>query len=460
LEFEKEIHELVTKLEQELEKRTPRSRSLFERAKRVLPGGVTYHIRFLTPYPPYIVKGRGSRVWDVDGNEYIDFWMGHGAHIMGHLPEPVVEALQEVFEIGTHLGYSNPYEVEYAELLTKTVPGLELVRFTNSGTEANMYALRLARAYTKRKYVIKIVGGWHGGYDALHKAVTYPFNQPESLGLPEEYTSLTIAVPFNDVNALEKALKSHEVAAVVMEPVLGAAGCIEPERGYLEEVRRLVDEHGALLIFDEVITGFRLSIGGAQQYYNVRADIVVMGKIVGGGVPGAGAFGGRREVMELLDQLKIPRSKDRSFHGGTFTGNPLTMLAGMKLVQYLSNHPELYEHLDTMTRSLVEGISRACSEHGDLCWVTGARGMIGIHFTRKRPRNAEEAIELRWSNAVYRALNAFMRLRGVLYMTEHNAHLLPSMVHSPEDCKTFVELFREFLDEVSKRVCAKRAASS
>jgi glutamate-1-semialdehyde 2,1-aminomutase (EC 5.4.3.8) len=251
-----------------------------------------------------VTRAKGVNVWDVDGNQYVDYWMGHGAHIMGHSPDFVVKAVNEAALNGTHLGYPNTLEVEYAELLTKVIPNAEMVRFSNSGTEANMYAVRLARAYTGRKYIVKVEGGWHGGYDALHVGVNPPFEGPESLGLPEEYIKYTLVVPYNDLNALERALSSHDVAAVIIEPVPGSGGCIEPQPNYLRGVRELTMRYGSLLIFDEVITGFRLALGGGQEYFNVKADIVTLGKIIGGGYPGAGAIASTSEIMELLNQVK------------------------------------------------------------------------------------------------------------------------------------------------------------
>ncbi len=451
-DVEKRLEELWQELVPRYVEKTKRSREMFEQAKRVLPGGATYHIRYFKPYPLFIERGSGSRVWDVDGNIYDDYWMGHGAHIMGHSPDFVVKAVNEVSTKGTHLGFENPYALEYAELLTKIVPGLEMVRFTNSGTEANMYALRLARAYTGRKYVIKIEGGWHGGYDALHVGVSPPYTGPESLGLLEDYIKYTIVVPFNDLDALEKALKSYEVAAVFIEPVLGAGGCIAPEKGYLEGVRKLVDEHGALLVFDEVITGFRLALGGGQEFFNVRADLVVMGKIIGGGYPGAGAFGGRADIMELLDQLKRPRGRERSFHGGTFTGNPVTMVAGYTLVKYLAEHRAIYDEFNSLWSYAAQRLDKLCEEHGRICWITGAGSMIGIHFTKERPINARMAEEQRWSHIVTDVMHLYMRINGILYLTEHTAHLLPSMVHSREQVEKFVNTFASFLETVSKRI--------
>ena len=443
--------ELLRGLEDAYARRTPRSRELYERASRVFPGGVTYAIRFLRPYPPFIVKGEGVKVWDVDGNTYIDYWMGHGANILGHSPRHVVEAVAEATRSGVHLGYENPYALEYAELLTRLLPGVDMIRFANSGTEANMYAVRLARAYTKRNYVIKIEGGWHGGYDSLHTGVTPPFRGPESAGLPEDFIKYTLVAPFNDLESLEKLLREYPVAAIIVEPVLGAGGCLEPEEGYLKGLRELADRYGSLLVFDEVITGFRLALGGAQEYYNVRADIVVYGKVIGGGYPGAGAFGGRGDVMELLDHIKYPDPRSRAFHGGTFVGNIVTMTAGYHTVKYLAEHRELYERAEEVWGSARRRIERVCEEAGRLCWATGAGSMVGVHFTTGKPRRVSEVYGRRWGRNVEEALNLYARLRGVLYLSGKLAHLLPSLIHGESEARLFVETLASFLSELTRR---------
>jgi len=452
LEVDAVLEGLWKFLVEEYTKKTPRSRQAFERARKVLPGGVTYHIRYLSPYPPFIERAVETKVVDVDGNVYDDYWMGHGAHVLGHSPRFVVEeACRAAAERGTHLGYENTLAVEYAELLTKVIPNVEMVRFTNSGTEANMYAARLARAYTGRKYIVKMEGGWHGGYDSLHTGVTPPWRGPESLGLPEDFIKYTIVVPFNDINALEDALRRYEVAAVFVEPVLGAGGCIEARREFLVEARRLADQYGALLVFDEVITGFRLALGGGQEYYGVNADLVVLGKAVAGGMPGAGAFGGRSDVMELLDHIRNPDPRRRSFHGGTFVGNPVSIAAGKALVSYLARNRVLYEESNRAWEEFKARLDRLCEEHGRPCWATGAGSMIGIHFTRsRRPWNAREARELRWSRVVERVANLYMRVNGILYLTEGTMHLLPSLVHTSEQRERFLKAFESFLDTLEE----------
>ncbi|MEM1920992.1 MAG: aspartate aminotransferase family protein [Ignisphaera sp.] len=446
-----DLDDVVSRLSSKYVEKTRRSREMFERALRIFPGGVTYHIRYLEPYPIYVSRAKGSIVWDVDGNEYDDYWMGHGAHILGHSPDFVVEAVNKISREGTHFGFENIYAIEYAELLTKVVPNIEMIRFCNSGTEANMYAVRLARAYTKKRYIVKIEGGWHGSLDQLHVALTPPFTEPESLGIPNDFVKYTVAVPYNDIENLEKVAKRFDVAAIVIEPVPGAGGCIEPEKNYLKEVRRIADAYGALLIFDEVITGFRLSLGGAQEYFNVKADIVVFGKIIGGGYPGAGAFAGKREYMELLNHIKYPSPRQRVFHGGTFVGNPITMIAGYTTIDYLARNRSLYEVFNNRWWYVAKKMDKICEEYNRICWITSTGSMIGIHFTSKKPRNIAEAYMNRWSEKVYKALHLFMVTNNIVYLSEKMPHLLPSMAHSETQISRFTEMLEQFLSIIARR---------
>ncbi|MEM1916483.1 MAG: aspartate aminotransferase family protein [Ignisphaera sp.] len=446
-----DLDDIVSRLSSKYVEKTRRSREMFERALRIFPGGVTYHIRYLEPYPIYVSRAKGSIIWDVDGNEYDDYWMGHGAHILGHSPDFVVEAVNKISREGTHFGFENIYAIEYAELLTKVVPNIEMIRFCNSGTEANMYAVRLARAYTKKRYIVKIEGGWHGSLDQLHVALTPPFTEPESLGIPNDFVKYTVAVPYNDIENLEKVAKRFDVAAIVIEPVPGAGGCIEPEKNYLKEVRRIADAYGALLIFDEVITGFRLSLGGAQEYFNVKADIVVFGKIIGGGYPGAGAFAGKREYMELLNHIKYPSPRQRVFHGGTFVGNPITMVAGYTTIDYLARNRSLYEVFNNRWWYVAKKMDKICEEYNRICWITSTGSMIGIHFTSKKPRNIAEAYMNRWSEKVYKALHLFMVTNNIVYLSEKMPHLLPSMAHSETQISRFIEMLEQFLSIIARR---------
>lgn len=440
------LQDLLLRLERVYRAKTRLSKSLYYRALGVFPGGVTYVIRYMTPYPLYIAKARGTRVWDVDGNEYIDLWMGHGTHLLGHLAKPVVDAIKESLEIGTHIGFEHPYVVEYSELLTKTIPGVEYIRFTNSGTEANTYSIRLARAYTKKKYIVKMEGGWHGASNSLHVSVTYPYTYPESAGYLEDHHKYTLVVPFNNIDELEKALKSYDVAAVILEPVMGAAGCIEPNSGYLKDVRKLTNEHGSLLIFDEVITGFRLALGGAQEYYGVNADIVVLGKALGGGAGSIGAFAARSELMELLDHIKYPSIHERIAHGGTFVANSVVIKAGHAMLDYLIKNRYLYEDSNSKWKWFRFAIEKLCNEHEILCHATGDGSLVGIHFTSIKPRNARDVYQYRLSKNIEKTINLYLRVNGVLFISEKVIHFLPSLIHSKEELERLIELFNGFFE--------------
>jgi glutamate-1-semialdehyde 2,1-aminomutase len=315
--------------------RTKGSRQLHERAKAVLPAGVSYFIRYFEPYPFYVNWAAGSKIRDVDGNSYIDFWMGHYTHILGHSPPNIIAAVKTQIEHGTHYGVCHELEIAMAEQIVKMVPSAQMVRFCSSGTEAAMYAARLARSFTGEDKVVKFEGGWHGGYDALHVAVKPPFDVPESDGLTQGALQDTIVAPFNDLQETTQRIGRSNIAAVIVEPVLGAGGCIPARQDFLEGLRELCDEKNAVLIFDEIITGFRLAPGGGQQYYNVTPDLTILGKVLGGGFP-IGALAGRRDLMERMDGLLFERPK-HSFQGGTFTANPVTLTAGLEMLRTLED---------------------------------------------------------------------------------------------------------------------------
>lgn len=441
------LEDLRIKLEREYIGKTKKSRELYSKASKHLPAGVTYSIRSLSPYPFYVKEGKGCKIIDVDGNEYTDYWVGHGALLLGHAPPQVVEAVREQVVKGSHYGFSHELEVELAELVSETVPGAEMVRFTNSGTEANMYAVRLVRAITKRDKLVKFEGGWHGGYDALHKGVTPPYDEAESSGLPREVTDKTILLPFNDLDKVEDALRRRDVAAVFVEPVLGAGGCIPGKRDFLKGLRDICADTGTLLVFDEVITGFRLALGGAQEYYRVSADVVVMGKILGGGFP-IGAIAGKREYLERIDHKKYPKKSERVFHGGTFTGNPITMIAGVTTLNYLKEHREVYDKLGELTSIIVEGVSKISKTYNLPIYPTYSNSLIGIHFTTKEPTNGFEAYSLRWNPRLYPLMNLYFRVEGVAYQTEHMAHFLLSTAHGRGEAEDFVEKFEKFISEL------------
>jgi glutamate-1-semialdehyde 2,1-aminomutase len=406
--------------------KTPKSKALYKRAKKVLPAGVSYSIRYFEPYPFYTARAKGSKLYDVNGNEYVDFWLGHTALILGHSLPAVVKAVKEQLENGTHYGTCHELEIKLAEQIRKMVPNAEMTRFTNSGTEANMYVTRLARAYTGRSKVGKFEGGWHGGYDALHVGVKQPFNVPESAGLTTGATQDTILLPFNDLEGVKEKLKTSEVASIVVEPVLGAGGGIPAEKEFLKGLREFCNEKGILLIFDEVITGFRIALGGGQQFFDVKADITVFGKILGGGFP-VGAFCGRTEIMEKLDNHIYERPR-YAFHGGTFTANPITMTAGLATLKLLENG-SLINGLNRLGEKIRKRLKEIFEAKGMDVQATGAGSLFGVQFTKEKIKDANDVFRADRKKLVdyHLALIA----NGIFFLPTHVGTL--STVHSKED---------------------------
>ncbi|RUM31701.1 MAG: glutamate-1-semialdehyde-2,1-aminomutase, partial [Aquifex sp.] len=332
-----------------------KNEKLLREALEVLPGGVNSPVRAFKAVggePIFLVKGRKARVWDADGNEYIDFLASWGANILGHAPKKVVKAIQEEAEKSLSFGLTNPHEITLARLVVEMVPTVEKVRFVNSGTEATMSAVRLARGITGRKYIVKFEGCYHGHYDSLLVSAgsgVATFGIPGTPGIPEEIAKLTIVLPYNDVEALEKAFKEYgdEIAAVIVEPVAGNMGVVLPKKEFLKELRRITREYNSLLIFDEVITGFRLSKGGAQELFGIEPDITCLGKILGGGLP-VGAYGGRKEIMERV------APEGDIYQAGTLAGNPLAMVSGSETLKELRDK-EPYRELEEKMEKLAKG---------------------------------------------------------------------------------------------------------
>ncbi len=341
-----------------------RSAELFAEAQTLLPGGVDSPVRAFRAVggtPRFIARGKGATIWDVDDNRYIDYLASWGPLIVGHAHPGVVAALQEAVTRGTSYGAPCEAEVELARLVRAAFPSIDLVRFVSSGTEAAMTALRLARAFTGREKILKFDGGYHGHADGLLVAAgsgPLTLGQPDSPGVPTAAASQTLSVPFNDLHAVRAAFQAHlgEIAAVIVEPVAGNMGVVPPEPGFLEHLRQMTREHGALLIFDEVITGFRVARGGAQELYRVTPDLTCLGKIVGGGLP-VGAYGGSRSIMEMIAPL------GPVYQAGTLSGNPLAMAAGAATLRLLAE-PGVYARLEALSARLAEGLAAAAAAAG------------------------------------------------------------------------------------------------
>jgi glutamate-1-semialdehyde 2,1-aminomutase len=354
------------------------SRKLQKRAEMMIPGGVNSPVRAFRAVggdPPFVVRGKASHIFDADGNEYIDYIGSWGPLILGHAAPVVIEALGAALRNGTSFGASTPAEADLAELVLSAFPHMQKVRFVSSGTEATMSAIRLARAYTRRKYIVKFEGCYHGHADALLVKAgsgVATLGIPGSAGVPEEFTQFTLALPYNDTDALEDAFKKfkQQIACLIAEPVVGNMGCVPPARGYLEALRAVTANDGALLIFDEVMTGFRLAFGGAQELYTIKPDLTTLGKIIGGGLP-VGAYGGPAEIMDLVAPL------GPMYQAGTLSGNPLAMAAGYAQLRYLKDHKEIYSRLDKLSGDLVAGVAAAAKSAG----VATTANRVGSMFT-------------------------------------------------------------------------------
>lgn len=423
--------------------RTPMSKARFEEAKRVLPGGVSYSIRYFEPYPFYVSRANGQKLWDLDGNEYTDYWMGHGALIMGHSYPPVLEAVISQLREYVHVGLPHEWEVRLAEQVSRMVESVEQIRFTNSGTEAAMYACRLARAYTRRRFIGKFEGGWHGGYDCLHVGVSPPYNLPGSLGILEESLKYTILLPYNDLDGVRERIRGVDLAAIIVEPVLGAGGAIPASSEFLKGLREICDDLGVVLIFDEVITGFRLSPGGAQKLYGVKPDLTIFGKILGGGEFPAGGFGGREELMELLDQVKYPEAHRRAFQGGTYAANPITTRAGYTLLKELERRPEIYQKINALGEKARSSLEQVFEGHDIQAHITGIGSMIGIHFTPEKPRDARAA-QLRKDLKLAKLFFKTLLDEGIIYLTPETPHLFISAHHTEEDLEKLIQAAEKF----------------
>ena len=347
-----------------MRRKVDRSHELQQRAEKYFPGGVNSPVRAFRAVggePPFVERAEGAYLWDADGNRYIDYFGSWGPMILGHAFPPVVEAIQQAAARSASFGASTAAEADLAELVVAAFPSVEKLRFVSSGTEATMSAIRLARAFTGRKTIVKFEGCYHGHADGLLVKAgsgVATFGIPGSAGVPEETVHFTLALPYNNVAAVEAAFAEHEIACVIVEPVVGNAGCIPPAEGYLEALRAITTQHGALLILDEVMTGFRVAMGGAQELYGIRPDLTTLGKILGGGLP-CGAFGGRAEIMDQLAPL------GPVYQAGTLSGNPLAMAAGVAMLTYLRDHRrQVYASLERMSGELANGVALAADAAG------------------------------------------------------------------------------------------------
>ncbi len=416
--------------------KTSASEAWFKRAQARIPGGVNSPVRAFRSVggvPLFIERGEGSRIFDADGNSYIDYVCSWGPLLLGHRPKPVIDALRHALDSGTSFGAPTGREVELAELISQTVPSMEMVRLVNSGTEATMSALRLARGFTGRDLTIKFEGCYHGHVDSLLvKAGSgmATLGIADTAGVPRSFAETTIALPFNSIAAVERAFeeRGNQIAAVIVEPVVGNMGCVPPIPGFLEALRQLTTRYGAVLILDEVMTGFRVALGGAQQRFHIRPDITTLGKIIGGGLPLA-AYGGRADIMRKIAPL------GPVYQAGTLSGNPLAVAAGLATLRHLIANPGLYDRLEARGAQLT-----AWTPPGVTINRVGA--MFTYFFTPHPVTDWDSAKKC--DTARFAKFFHFMLERGVYLAPSQFEAAFLSTAHSEEDIRQTVDAAREF----------------
>ena len=413
-----------------------RSQTWFERAQKVIPGGVNSPVRAFRGVggiPRFIERGQGSHIFDTDGNSYIDYVGSWGPMLLGHRPQTVIDALREVLDVGTSFGAPTEREVELAELIAQAVPSMEMVRLVNSGTEATMSALRLARGFTGRDLTVKFEGCYHGHVDSLlvkGGSGMATLGIADSAGVPKAFAETTISLPFNSIAAVEKAFaeRGAQIAALIVEPIVGNMGCVPPAPGFLEALRELTARHGALLIFDEVMTGFRVALGGAQERYGIKPDLTTIGKIIGGGLPLAG-YGGRAEIMKKIAPL------GPVYQAGTLSGNPLAVAAGLAMLRYLMAHPETYVTLESRAAELTAWTPPGVT-------VNRVGSMFTYFFTTDPVTDWESAKKC--DTARFGKFFHFLLERGVYIAPSQFEAGFVSAAHSKEDIQATVAAAREF----------------
>jgi glutamate-1-semialdehyde 2,1-aminomutase len=417
-----------------------KSKELFEKAIKLMPGGVNSPVRAFQPYPFFVKNAKGSCFFDVDGKEYTDYCLAYGPLILGHVHPKVIEAVRTQLENGTLYGTPSEEEVELAELINKIVPSAEMVRLVSTGGEATMSAIRAARGFTGKKKIIKFEGCYHGAHDyVLVKAGSgaTTFGMPTSLGIPEETTRNTIVVPFNDSKRFEEAVKENKdaLAAVIVEPVIGNIGTVLPREGFLETLREITQNFGVVLIFDEVITGFRLALGGAQEYYGVTPDMTTLGKVLGGGFPMA-AFVGKEEIMKTI----APSGK--VYQAGTYSGNPVSVAAGLATLRFiLDKRQSFYSKLENKCKSIINPLKNVINDSGQKVQINHIASMFQLFFTGD-PVYDYASVKTA-DNRRFMKYHGQLLKRGIFVPPSQFETCFVSWAHSEEDLERTVEAIKE-----------------
>jgi len=438
-----------SELDTSYENKTQTSKKLFEKANNVFAGGINHNIRYYKPYPFFSKRAKGKNLYDVDDNEYTDYWMGHWSLLLGHSPPPVVRALSQQLRNGTLYGTANNISLELGELIQRLMPGAENLRFSSTGSEATMYAVRLARAKSQKRVIAKIIGGWHGFNTTLLQTVNYPFHKLEGVGLIAEEEQFVESLPFNDLELSIKILESviEDLACIILEPILAGAGCITPDVGYLKGLQEFARKNDIILILDEIVTGFRLSIGGAARKFDLTPDLFTLGKIVGGGMP-IGIVCGKKEIMSLADPVFIKENDARcNIGGGTYSCNPMTMAAGLATIKYIDkNKDEIYNKINDLGAKARAGLAKIFSEAKIDVQVTGEGSLFLTHFLNNKVRSIRNSADAALSDRdlLYRYHMGLIALHQIFFLPSKMGAI--SSVHTNTDIARLLDATRSLVD--------------
>ena len=423
---------------------------LYKKAVELIPGGVNSPVRAFKSVnreaPIFVKKGQGVKIWDEDDNEYIDYICSWGPLILGHNHPKVIEEVKKIIENGSSYGLPTKYEVDLAELIVEIVPSVEKVRLTTSGTEATMSAVRLARAYTQRNKILKFEGCYHGHSDALlvkSGSGLLTEGYQDSNGITDGVLKDTLTLPFGDIEKVKEVLKNKDVACVIIEPIPANMGVIETHKKFLQELRKITEETGTILIFDEVISGFRLALGGAQEFFGITPDLTTLGKIIGGGYP-VGAFGGKKEIMDLVAPV------GRVYHAGTLSGNPVASKAGFATISYLKENPNIYKELEEKTNYLIDNIEILAKKYSVNICVNSMGSLFTIFFVDiDKVENLEDSLKSNTENfSIY--FNTMLENGIIVPPSQFEAHFL-SMAHTKKELNRTLEVIEMAFKKIGEK---------
>lgn len=430
-------------------KKTHNSKKIYDYSVKIFPGGISHNIRFFRPYPFFVSKARDKHLFDVDGNKYVDYWMGHWALILGHSPNVVVKNLDRQIRQGTLYGTANDISIKLGDIIKKSIPISELLRFCTTGSEATMYAIRIARAVTKKRIICKTIGGWHGFNTDLMQSVNYPFEIDEGVGMTGREGDFVESIPFNELDRSIKLLDNvkDELACIIIEPLLGGGGCIPANINYLKGLEEFCKRNDILFILDEIVTGFRLNFGSVSSLYHLDPDMITLGKIVGGGLP-IGVVCGKKEIMKVANPVEN-RNKEQLCYigGGTFSSNPLTMTAGYATLDYINkNRQMLYNKINKLGDAARNGLRKIFSDYGLKTRVTGIGSLFLTHFLSDEVNDITNANDVALSDieTLTKYHFSLMAKYGIFFLPHKMGAI--SIVHDVNDIQNLINSTQKIIE--------------